>query len=259
MLHCNEAGNGYPVVLLHGFCENNTCFDKQVLLLKGRYTVICPDVPGSGRSPVQPGATMESMADALYETLLKKGIRKCVLIGHSMGGYITLEFARKYARLLDGFGLLHSVATPDDEERKQKRVQAQKLIVEKGVAFYTRSFVPPMFKPGAPPDLVDAFIQDAASFDGDGLISQLEAMKNRKDNTDVLKQTGLPVFFGVGKYDSLIPEDKMLAQALLCRQSYVAYLEESGHMGHVEEDRLTASHIGHFTEGVRSLSHPDED
>ena len=254
MLHYDEAGNGYPVVLLHGFCENNTCFNKQVLLLKEHYKTICPDLPGSGKSGRQIATSMDAMADAVYETLVLLGIKKCVLIGHSMGGYVTMAFAKKYAHILDGFGLLHSVASPDDEERKQKRVQAQGVIAEKGAAFYARQFIPPLFKQGTNESLMATYLNEADTFSADGLTAQLEAMKNRDDNTGVLQQTALPVFFGIGKFDSLIPEDKMLQQAISCKQSYIAYLPGSGHMGHIEEDELTAKHIAHFVDGVKSFT-----
>lgn len=253
MLHYNEAGKGYPVVLLHGFCENNTCFNKQVFLLKEHYKIICPDLPGSGNSDHQISTSMEAMADAVYETLVHSGIKKCVLIGHSMGGYVTMAFVRKYSHILDGFGLLHSVASSDDDERKQKRVQAQQAIAKKGAAFYARLFIPPLFKPDADESLMQPYLQEADTFSEEGLTAQLEAMKNRDDNTGVLKQTVLPVFFGVGKFDSLIPEDKMLQQAISCKQSYVAYLPGSGHMGHIEEAELTAKHIAHFVDGVKSF------
>lgn len=250
MIHYNEAGNGYPVVLLHGFCENNTCFNKQVLLLKGHYKVICPDLPGSGKSAPQDRATTESMADAVYELIGQLGIKKCVLIGHSMGGYVTMAFVKKYSHVLDGFGLLHSVATPDDDEREQKRVQAQAVIREKGPAFYARNFIRPLFREETEERLMEPYIRVADEFSAEGLIMQLEAMKNRPDHSEVLAQTPLPAFFGIGRHDALIPENKMLQQAITCRQSYVAYLTESAHMGHIEQPELTASHIVKFVDSI---------
>jgi pimeloyl-ACP methyl ester carboxylesterase len=250
MLHYNEAGNGYPVVLLHGFCENNTCFNKQVLLLKGHYKVICPDLPGSGKSTPLVHATMESMADAVYELIEQLGIKKCVLIGHSMGGYVTMAFVKKYSHVLDGFGLLHSVATPDDDERKQKRVQAQQVIREKGPAFYARNFIGPLFREGSDAQLIKPYVDVADQFTAEGLISQLEAMKNRPDSQETLRQTPLPAFFGVGGYDTLIPSEKMIGQALMCEQSYIAILAESAHMGHIEQADLTASHLVQFVDGI---------
>lgn len=250
MLHYSEAGNGYPVVLLHGFCENNTCFNKQVLLLKEHYNVICPELPGSGNTFTASGITMESMADEVFALLQELNIKKCVLIGHSMGGYVTLAFARKYGEMLDGFGLLHSVATADSEERRKKRDQAKEVIAEKGAAFYARQTIRSLFMEHTAEEKMKPYLEAAELFTAAGLTAQVEAMKNRPDTTSVLQQTRLPVFFGIGRFDALIPEEAMLKQAVMCGQSYVAYLSDSAHMGHVEQPELTAHHITTFVDAA---------
>jgi pimeloyl-ACP methyl ester carboxylesterase len=246
MLHYTTAGKGKTVVLLHGFCENNTCFDKQVLLLKAHCKIITPDLPGAGQSAVQHNSSMERMADAVYELLVDLGEHNVVMIGHSMGGYVTLAFAKKYNHMLSSFGLLHSTAKPDSDERKLKRDQAKRLITEKGASFYARNFIPPLFRPNAPQELITPYIKVADDFTTDGLSEALMAMKNREDSFAFLAQTDLPVFWGIGKYDELIPQEDMLKQSLLCKQSYVAYLNNSAHMGHIEESDVLAKHIMRF-------------
>ena len=61
--------------------------------------------------------TMEDYAEAILKIIDKEGIKQCALIGHSMGGYITLAFAEKYPERLNGFGLFHSAAMADNEEK----------------------------------------------------------------------------------------------------------------------------------------------
>lgn len=246
MLHYTQAGNGKTVVLLHGFCENNTCFDKQVLLLKEHCKVITPDLPGAGKSAALTNTTMESMADEVYDLLTNLGEKNVTLIGHSMGGYVTLAFAKKYSHLLNAFGLLHSTAKPDSDERKLKRDQAKRLITEKGPAFYARNFIPPLFHPNTAKDLVTPYVNVADEFSAEGLSDALMAMKNRPDSVPFLAETMLPVFWGIGKFDELIPQEDMLQQSLACKQSYVAYLNNSAHMGHIEEAELLAQHILRF-------------
>jgi pimeloyl-ACP methyl ester carboxylesterase len=246
MLHYTAAGKGKTVVLLHGFCENNTCFDKQVLLLKTHCKLITPDLPGAGQSAGQTNTTMESMADAVYGLLVDLGEHDVVMIGHSMGGYVTLAFAKKYGHMLSSFGLLHSTAKPDTEERKLKRDQVKRLITEKGTSFYVRSFIPPLFHPNTPQEFITPYINLADDFTIEGLSEALMAMKNRDDSFAFLAQTALPVFWGIGKYDELIPQEDMLKQSLQCKQSYVAYLNKSAHMGHIEESELLAKHIIRF-------------
>jgi pimeloyl-ACP methyl ester carboxylesterase len=59
-------------------------------------------------------------------------IGEITMIGHSMGGYITLAFAEEYPQYLDSFGLFHSSAFADSEEKKAIRTKAIDFINDKG-------------------------------------------------------------------------------------------------------------------------------
>lgn len=251
MLHYSKHGEGKRViVLLHGFCENSTCFHKQVFFLQHDFTVITPDLPGFGDSAPLDDTSMEKMADAVREVLEQEQVNECIMIGHSMGGYVTLAFAAHYPQLLKGFGLLHSTAVADSEERKQKRDQAIRLIEEQGPEIYVSNFIPPLFaKTFDDAGTVEALVQEGYRTSGKGLTEALRAMKKRPDRTGILEQTALPVLFCVGKEDTLIPEKDMFRQASLCRQSQICYLAHSAHMGYLEEAEKCAKGIRDFALG----------
>lgn len=247
MLAHYSHGQGKTIILLHGFCENSTCFHKQVLLLKDRYNLLCIDLPGFGQSDVVEGLTMEQMADAVEEVLQYLHLDKVVMLGHSMGGYATLAYAKKYSSRLAGFGLLHSTALADTDERKQKREQAMAFIDKTGGERYVREFIPPLFKDAlANKADVTYAIDEALSISDRGLIHALDAMKNRPDSTSVLKETKLPVLFVAGKYDALIPAEAMAEQAGYCSRSVFHLLPDSAHMGMVEEPDAMAETIDSF-------------
>jgi pimeloyl-ACP methyl ester carboxylesterase len=63
-------------------------------------------------------------ADCIHALLRHENISSCIMLGHSMGGYITLAFAEKYPLLLTGLGLIHSTAFADSEEKKKNRARA---------------------------------------------------------------------------------------------------------------------------------------
>src|SRR5690606_40088511 len=73
------------------------------------------------RSSDLQGVTMEDLAEDLKAVLDAENTTICSMIGHSMGGYITLAFAEKYATRLDKFGLFHSSAFADNDEKKEAR------------------------------------------------------------------------------------------------------------------------------------------
>src|SRR5437667_131939 len=84
-------------------------------LVKCCFTI--PELPGSGRSDMIDDMSIEGMDEAIHAIIDLEKKEKCIIIGHSMGGYITLAFAEKYPGYLSAFGLFHSTAYPDSEEK----------------------------------------------------------------------------------------------------------------------------------------------
>ena len=110
------------IMLVHGFPEDGSIFKYQYEFLKEKYTVLIPDLPGSGKSSYNEELkSVEDFAEILKEILRKENIDKCFLLGHSMGGYIALAFAEKFPQCLSGLGLIHSTAFADSEEKKATR------------------------------------------------------------------------------------------------------------------------------------------
>ena len=79
-------------------------------------------MPGHGRSGIIDNIhTMDLMAESINHLLNELKIKKCVIIGHSMGGYVTLAFLEKFKEKLLGFSLFHSVPFGDTDEKKKDR------------------------------------------------------------------------------------------------------------------------------------------
>jgi 4,5:9,10-diseco-3-hydroxy-5,9,17-trioxoandrosta-1(10),2-diene-4-oate hydrolase len=93
-----EAGEGYPVVLLHGGGPGATGlsnYSRNIETLAQRYRVIVPDMPGYGRSSkgVDAGDPFGSLADAIRALLDGLGIERAHLVGNSYGGAAALRLA----------------------------------------------------------------------------------------------------------------------------------------------------------------------
>jgi pimeloyl-ACP methyl ester carboxylesterase len=232
-------GHGKPVMLVHGFGETGDVWKNQVAFLKDNFKLIVPDLPGSGQSEMIDDMTMEGMAEMLKQILDKEKITGVSMIGHSMGGYITLAFAKKYSQYVTTFGLFHSTAYADNEEKKAMRKKGIEFIKQHGAFEFLKSATPNLFSPVSKeknPGLIDEFICSLSNFSAPALVSYYEAMMNRPDTTDLLKTTTLPVLFVLGEYDNAIPMQDGLKLSHLPEKSYIHILHQSGHMGMLEEE-----------------------
>jgi pimeloyl-ACP methyl ester carboxylesterase len=231
-------GSGKPVVLLHGFGEFADVWTDQVNLLKKNYRVIVPDLPGTGDSDIIDDMSIEGMALAVKQILEVENIGTVDLIGHSMGGYITLAFAEKYPERLSGFGLFHSTAWPDSEEKKATRQKGIAFIEEHGAKAFLETATPNLFSPVTKderPGLVDKQLAGLSNFSPHTLVLYYQAMIQRPDRVAVLKNARVPVLFIMGKYDTAVSFQDQLKQCHLPEISYIHILEHSGHLGMLEE------------------------
>ncbi|MFN3973176.1 MAG: alpha/beta fold hydrolase [Gemmobacter sp.] len=91
-----RAGAGPPLVLVHGFLGGSEQWLPEIACLAPHFDVIAPDLPGFGAACGAAGcARIEDMADSLIALLDGLGIREFCLLGHSMGGMIVQDIARK--------------------------------------------------------------------------------------------------------------------------------------------------------------------
>jgi pimeloyl-ACP methyl ester carboxylesterase len=160
------------------------------------------------------------------------------MIGHSMGGYVTLAFAEKYPSLLDSIGIFHSTAFADTEEKKLSRKKGIQKIEENGALSFLKDFVPDLYSPSTKSlnqTIIDDHLKTISYFTKAALSAYLQSMMVRPDRTNVLKQNKIPVLFVLGRNDNAIPFNDVLRLASMPDISYIHILEQSGHMGMIEE------------------------
>ena len=304
-------GNGDPVVLLHGFGEDSEIWKNQVRppqtppkeglsytqsqpvavsLPTDKFMYIVPDLPGSGKSEMIDDMSMEGMAEvikAIIDSEVKKekikisesseapsfggGLGEVCIIGHSMGGYITLAFAEKYPGFLRDFGLFHSSAFADNEEKKATRRKGIEFIQKHGSKAFLETVIPNLFAPipiaiGTksliPPkeslrtNSIKELIDKSDNFSPTSLVSYYEAMMERPDRTDVLKKAGVPVLFIMGEHDKAVPMEDVLKQSHMPETAFIHILHQSGHMGMLELVPESNNIIKNFLlQGLLQLGH----
>ncbi len=232
------SGSGKPVFLIHGFGEESDVWKHQEAHLQHSFQLIIPDLPGSGKSEMIDDMTMEGMAETIHAILHEEKIDICTMIGHSMGGYITLAFAEKYWNHLNAFGLFHSSAFADSEEKKGVRKKGIEFINQHGAFEFLKTATPNFFAPATKetnPELIEQQIATLHNFLAPHLVSYYEGMMARPDRTAVLQNAAVPVLFVMGKYDVAVPMEDGLKQCYLPEKSYIHILPNAGHMGMLEE------------------------
>jgi len=249
-------GQGYPVVLVHGFAEDSDVWKYQREELSKHYCLITPDLPGAGNSELTDTFSMELAADCILQILQQENIPNTIFIGHSMGGYITLAFAEKYPERLRAFALFHSTAYADSDERKANRQRGIEFIRTHGGYEFLKQSIPNLFSPESRISMsgdIKGMIEQYRYFNPLALIACHQAMMLRPDRTHVLRSFKKPVLFMMGKNDTAVPYEQSLQQSHLPRISYIHILEHSGHMGMWEEIEKANRALLSFLSGARVI------
>nr|WP_315254402.1 alpha/beta hydrolase [uncultured Flavobacterium sp.] len=231
----SNTGKGTAVVLLHGFLENKTMWDFYVSELSKKNRIITIDLLGHGETEslgyVQ---TMEENADVVHEVLFKLRIRKAILVGHSMGGYVALAFAELYPEKMKGLVLLNSTSKEDSPERKKNRDRAIKA-VKKDYETFIRLSIANLFSEDNREILAKEIEQvkiHALKTPLQGIVASLEGMKIRKDREFLLHTTTYQKLLILGKKDPVLNYEENLEQIKNTDVELVTFPD--GHMSSIE-------------------------
>jgi pimeloyl-ACP methyl ester carboxylesterase len=247
-------GKGLPVVLLHGFMEDRQIWYDVLQGIENKYQWILPDLPGSGQSPFNPALKdLTDFAECISAILEQEGISKTVLIGHSMGGYISLAFAKKNSDKISALGLFHSSSYADTGEKKESRNKNIRFIEKNGSRPFLAEAIPGLFSDNFKSgnrEIIEKLVNRYANFKPESLVLYLEAMKRRPPTTEVLTMITKPVLYIMGEEDKAVPIRDGLQQCHLPRISYIHILTHSAHMGMIEESNLCNVILDRFLEHI---------
>lgn len=229
------------VILIHGFCEDRRIFDQVMPLLDQKnFTWFLPDLPGFGDA-VNLGLLEQSLtgyADQVRDWILDQNKGSVILAGHSMGGYIALEFASHYANQLKGLILAHSQMRADSAEKKKSRNEQLRFLERHGLSKYIARLIPSLYEDSfreSNTEIIQTWIQRASLYQERSVGLALQSMRDRKDHTDMIRHLNLPLGFIAGAKDPVISRQSSLEEATVSEGTIFHMLEEAGHMGMVED------------------------
>jgi pimeloyl-ACP methyl ester carboxylesterase len=239
-LAVTEFGNpsSLPVVFLHGFPFSHRMWKGQLEEVGKEMRTIAYDLRGHGESTVGDGQyTIEGHVDDLIAVLDHLHLTRIVLVGLSMGGYITLRALERHPERIRAAVLCDTRSEADTNEGKIGRAAAIKLVKAKGSAAFASDFVKKVFAPetlrsnhGAV-DLIAGIIERTPPL---SIAGTLLALAARTDTTDGLQRISVPVLILVGEHDVLTPPAASLAMHRRIPGSEVFIVPGAGHMSPLE-------------------------
>jgi pimeloyl-ACP methyl ester carboxylesterase len=228
-------GKGPAIVLLHGFLESLTMWERLTPILSTNNTVVVIDLPGFGKSGVVDTVhSMELMANIVNQIITLHSFETISIIGHSMGGYVGLAYCEIYPTFTKNLILLNSTPAADSQGRKINRERALQLIDKYSDIFLTMAIQNLFTKDSREKyaSEIEKMKSEALSFPLEGIKAAISGMKNRIDRTSVLKNFQGGKMMICGLHDPIIPYK---TSATLANETLTPIIKlNGGHMGMIE-------------------------
>jgi 3-oxoadipate enol-lactonase len=243
-------GTGETVVMLHGFPLTREIWDAQAAALTRSHRVVRLDLRGMGASSVVGGPyLMTTLASDVAAVLDAIGEPDATIVGHSLGGYVALAFARMFAERTRRLALVCSRITADSPERAAWRyARADEAERAASAAAIVDEMLPQLLEKSrfeSHPNLIARVRAIAMRNDPRGLAAMLRGMALRESSEDIAPELEMPVFLVAGRADS-IPVDEIAAMATAFPNATLTWAEYSAHLPMLEEPEMLSEALAEF-------------
>ncbi len=241
------------LLLIHGFPLSSQMWDPQLDDIAEFARVIAPDLRGHGQSDSVPGPySIPQLADDCADLLDHLNVATpFVVCGLSMGGYIALEFYRRYPEQVAGLILAATRAGADSVEGKAGRDKAAELAKNEGATAVSSGMLSKMLAPenyASDEELVE-YVEDVMSTASlNGVVGALAAMRDRVDSTPMLSEINVPVLIIHGADDQLIPVAEAEAMHQAIPNSELVIVPDAGHLPNLEQPDIFNDAVIDFLE-----------
>jgi len=244
------TGEGHPIVLLHGYLEAGEVWQPLTDSLSGYFRTIAIDLPGHGDSGVKGEThTMEFLARAVRAVLSDAGESRVLMVGHSLGGYVALAFAEMFPELLAGYVLFASHPHADTPEAVAKRNREIAVVKAGKKSIMYPGNISMMFAKKNLRSMSGELKRSkiiASRISGEGIIAMLNGMIARPSRQSLVESGRVPLLWILGREDLYFSPDKAIRDTRLPHNAEAVILENSGHLGFIEETERSAELITGF-------------
>ena len=251
VLDVASDGSGDAIVLLHGFPLTREIWNSQWPELAKTHRVVRPDLRGMGRSNYTDGPyLMETLAGDLAAILDGMSIDRATIVGHSLGGFVALAFARMYTERVERLALVCSRLAADSPEISGFRNDlADRLERENSIEAAVENYVPKLFSDASlkeNPEIVERVRAIARTNFPPGAAAMLRGMAQRSDSYDIAADLAMPVLIVAGAADKVVPLDEAQAMRDAFPAARLAVMERSGHLPMLEEPEALTEALAEF-------------
>ena len=238
-LSYQDQGEGLPVIFIHAFPLDQRMWDPQVECLKKTCRVITLDLRGFGNSgsPVS-RYSLADMAGDVKGLMRTLSIDQAVLVGLSMGGYVSMAFYRDYPDAVRALVLCDTRTSADTEEGRARRFASADKAEREGAAAIAADMVPLLLGRSSlekRPDVVNRVRLMAEGNPPRGVAAAQRAMADRSDSGLLLASVTFPVLLICGAEDTLSPPSEMEAISRGIPGSSLKVIDEAGHLPNIEQ------------------------
>ncbi|MBQ9417100.1 MAG: alpha/beta fold hydrolase [Bacteroidales bacterium] len=250
-VHYRDEGrdNPHTLVLLHGYLQSLDVWSPYVITYMNHLRIITIDLPGHGFTDNFCDIhTMDFMARVVRSALVEVGINRCVMVGHSMGGYVALSFANQFPQSLCGLGLINSHAFADTPEHRQQREQICQDARANKAAHVVKT-IPELFHDTNRAILsheISDLQQQCLKTTTESVIAAQQGMAQRQSHIALLQSIPYPVLFVYGKNDNRIPLELAVSGAMIPPRSEIHLLDNVGHMAFLEAQSYVKPRLANF-------------
>lgn len=246
-IHFSSTGKGSVVLLLHGFLEDISMWKDIIPVLSKNHRVITIDLLGHGKTDCLGYVhTMKEHAAMIHVVLQQLRVRRYSIIGHSMGGYIGLKYAKMFPKNIKGLCLHNSTFSSDSEETSQLRIRANKMAQTNFKQLVQMSFTNLFSEKSRivfKKEMQEA-LKIALKTPLQGYIASQEGMRLREDSEQFFKEAPFKKALIIGEKDTVVDVVNLLAFGK--KYQIKTALFSNGHMSHIENKEELISALQEF-------------
>jgi len=255
----NDVGEGkIPVIFLHGFPFDKSMWKGQLDSLNSSYRLIACDIRGFGKSTdEETPLSIDLFSEDLIAFLDKLNIKKAIVCGLSMGGFIALNAIKKFPERFEALILCDTQCIADTTEVKENRYKAIDQINRDGVSIFNEKFIKSVFHPNSltnKTELVENLSTVVFTNSKEIIIAGITALAGRPETCSSLSAIRIPTLIICGREDSVTP----LVQSEFMHEhiegSDLKIIDNAGHVSNLEQPDEFNKYLRNFLNSLDSVS-----